>query len=76
MIGGGTQRILSFAAREADIVGINFKSTREGGAELASILPEAIDQRVQWIREAAAERFDSLELNNYAFAAEIGRAHV
>lgn len=71
MIGGGTQRILSFAACEADIVGINFKSTREGWADLTSIKPEAIEQRVQWVREAAGDRFDALELNNYAFVAAV-----
>lgn len=71
MIGGGTQRILSFAAQEADIVGINFKSTREGWADLESIKPEAIDQKVQWIREAAGDRFDTLELNSFAFIAAV-----
>lgn len=71
LIGGGTQRILSFAAQEADIVGINFKSTREGGADLSSIKPAAIDQRIQWVHEAAGDRFDALELNNYAFIAAV-----
>lgn len=71
MIGGGGQRILSWAAREADIVGINFKSTRAGWADFSSIRPEAIDQRIQWVREAAGDRFEALELNNYAFIAAV-----
>jgi probable F420-dependent oxidoreductase len=71
MIGGGAQRVLSFAAREADIVSINFKSTREGRADFSSLRPEAIDQRIQWVREAAGDRFESLELNNFAFMAAV-----
>jgi probable F420-dependent oxidoreductase len=71
MIGGGGKRILSIAAREADIVGINFKSTLAGRADFASIRPEAIDQRIQWVRAAAGERFEELELNNYAFIAAV-----
>jgi probable F420-dependent oxidoreductase len=71
MIGGGSQRVLSIAAREADIVSINFKSTRAGGADFSSIRPEAIDQRIQWVREAAGDRFEALELNNFAFIAAV-----
>ena len=63
MIGGGSRRILSFAAREADIVSVNGKTTREGGLDFASLSPEATDQKVAWVREAAGERFDALELN-------------
>jgi len=71
MIGGGAQRVLSLAAREADVVGINFKSTRKGWIDLSSIRPEAIDQRIQWVREAAGDRFEVLELNNFAFVAAV-----
>lgn len=71
LIGGGGHQILSIAAREANIVGINFKATRAGWADFASIRPAAIDQRIQWVREAAGERFEALELNNYAFIAGV-----
>jgi len=63
-IGGGSKRVLSIAAREADIVGFN-ASLRAGyvGPEVAATaVPEKFDERVQWVREAAADRFDSLEL--------------
>lgn len=63
MIGGGSRRILSFAAREADIVSINVKTTPEGGFDMTSITAAANDQKVAWVREAAGERFNSLELN-------------
>lgn len=71
MIGGGARRILTIAAREADIVGINFQSTRAGWADFSSLRPAAIDQRIQWVREAAGERFADLELNNFAFIADV-----
>jgi probable F420-dependent oxidoreductase len=63
-IGGGSKRVLSIAAREADIVGFN-ASLRAGyvGPEVAATaLPEKFDERVEWVRAAAGERFDSLEL--------------
>lgn len=71
MIGGGARHILSIAACEADIVGINFKATPAGWADFSSIKPDAIDQRIQWVREAAGERFADLELNNFAFIAAV-----
>lgn len=71
MIGGGTKRILSFAAREADIVGINFRSTRDGKADLESLRPAAFEERVQWVCTAAGDRFESLELNSFSFIAAV-----
>ncbi len=63
LIGGGGRRVLEFAAREAEIVGINFRSTREGGFDWTSVGPEATAQKVQWVREAAGVRFPEIELN-------------
>lgn len=71
MIGGGGRRVLSIAAREADIVGLNFTTTREGWWDFSSIKPEAVDQRMEWVREAAGDRFDGLELNVYTFVAAV-----
>ncbi|MDQ1697371.1 MAG: hypothetical protein QOJ03_2724, partial [Frankiaceae bacterium] len=54
-IGGGSKRVLSIAAREADIVGFN-ASLRAGyvGPEVAATaVPEKFDERVQWVRDAA-----------------------
>jgi probable F420-dependent oxidoreductase len=65
IIGGGGKRVLSFAARHADIVSINV-NLREGtgGAETApNASPERTREKVAWVKEAAAERFDELELN-------------
>jgi len=63
LLGGGSKRILSFAAREANIVGINAKTTAEGGLDFSSITPEATEQKIAWVREAAGARFRDLELN-------------
>lgn len=63
LLGGGSKRILSFAAREANIVGINPKTTAEGDLDFSSITPEATEQKIDWVREAAGARFRDLELN-------------
>jgi probable F420-dependent oxidoreductase len=65
IIGGGGKRVLSFAARHADIVSINV-NLREGtgGPETApNASPERTREKVAWVKEAAGDRFDGLELN-------------
>jgi probable F420-dependent oxidoreductase len=63
LIGGGGRRVLSLAAREADIVGFTFWRHRNGSPNGVSLTPAATDQQVAWVREAAGARFDTLELN-------------
>ncbi|HEY6056591.1 MAG TPA: TIGR03621 family F420-dependent LLM class oxidoreductase [Candidatus Limnocylindrales bacterium] len=55
LIGGGGKRVLSLAAREADIVGIHARlAGRELDAEaVADLAPERIAEKVRWIAEAA-----------------------
>jgi probable F420-dependent oxidoreductase len=67
LLGGGSKRILSFAAREAHIVGINPKTTSEGGLDFSSITPEATNQKIAWVQEAAGPRFSDIELNYLVF---------
>jgi len=65
IIGGGGRRVLSIAGREADIVSIN-PDLRDGlgGPETApNIVPEMTTRKIEWVREAAGERFDDIELN-------------
>ena len=69
LVGGGGRRVLRLAAREADIVGVNF-SLAEGVvnptvAQTGSA--EATAEKIGWIREAAGARFDGLELNVTVF---------
>jgi probable F420-dependent oxidoreductase len=65
ILGGGGKRVLSIAAREADIVGINVDLRHgTGGPETApNASPTATRQKVAWVREAAGARYDELELN-------------
>lgn len=64
VIGGGSKRILSIAGREADIVGINpdMRAGYVGREVTAGVVTEKWDERLSWVREAAGDRFDSLEL--------------
>ncbi len=71
LIGGGGERVLSFAAREADIVGIN-PSIHSGQVDAAAArngAADETDQKLAWIRQAAGERYAELELNMLQFAA-------
>lgn len=65
LIGGGGKRVLSLAAREADIVGVNFNL--EEGAVNRAVLQTGgaatTDEKIGWIRDAAGSRFEDLELN-------------
>jgi probable F420-dependent oxidoreductase len=62
-IGGGGQRLLSLAAREADIIGFLPKARPDGkGQNLNDATPEALEQKISWVREAAGARFNDLEL--------------
>lgn len=63
LIGGASPRILALAAREADIVGLNIRTTADGGFDPSSILAEPTAQKVAWIQQAAGERWEQLELS-------------
>ncbi len=64
LIGGGGQRTLSLAAREASIVGLVLRARRDGGGlDRADFGEAALSQKVEWVRAAAADRFEALELH-------------
>ena len=65
LIGGNGKRLLSLAAREADIVGLTGLSFPKGATQVdvTGFKPELVDERVAWIRAQAGDRFESLELN-------------
>ncbi len=69
LIGGGGKRVLSIAAREADIVGINpnMRSGVVGPDAAADAVASSVDRKVGWVREAAGDRFDDIELNTLTF---------
>jgi probable F420-dependent oxidoreductase len=70
-IGGGGKRLLSFAAREADIIGILGQALRDGGLDIASGTEAGLSEKVGWIRAAAGERFAQIELNLLIWAVAV-----
>lgn len=67
LIGGGARRVLSLAAQEADIIGVNASLTPEGGRgeAIAGLTASAAEEKIAWITEAAhgaGRRFEDLEL--------------
>jgi probable F420-dependent oxidoreductase len=69
IIGGGGRRVLSIAAREADIVGFNPTLTAGyvGPEAAATATAERYRERVAWVREAAGDRVDDLEFQCMTF---------
>ena len=65
LIGAGSRRILSIAAREADIIGVNPR-TSEGGLDLASLTARTAVEKIKSLREVAGSRIGDVELNTYA----------
>lgn len=63
LVGGASPRILALAAREADIVGLNIRTTADGGFDPSSLLAEPTAQKVAWIKQAAGERWEHLKLS-------------
>lgn len=65
LVGGGLKRMLTIAAREADIVGIN--PTMPNGAADADAArtgtAEQTDEKLGWVKAAAGDRYDDLEIN-------------
>jgi probable F420-dependent oxidoreductase len=65
IIGGGGRRVLGIAARHAEIVSINvdLRAGTAGPESAANATPDATREKIGWVREAAGDRFDEIELN-------------
>jgi probable F420-dependent oxidoreductase len=73
LIGGGGKRVLSIAAREADIVGVN-PNLRDGEINAASAqdsLAPQTDKKIAWVREAAGDRIDEIEIQMRFFVTKV-----
>ena len=70
IVGGGSRRVLTVAAEQADVVGVNTSlASGEKGGDLGSEATfEQYDRRLAWVRDAAGDRFGSLELQIAAVA--------
>ena len=62
-VGGGGPRMLRFAAREADIVGLLPQFDKAGRPMVAQATEAATELKADLVRAAAGERWDRLELN-------------
>jgi probable F420-dependent oxidoreductase len=63
IIGGGSQKILTLAGQEADIVGITTRARPDGSKDSQDLTAAATERKFNWVREAASDRFADLELN-------------
>jgi len=62
-IGGGGKRMLSLAARAADIVAVNATMTDALSTGVtATATPAAFDEKLAWVRAAAGDRLHDIEL--------------
>lgn len=65
LVGAGGRRMLELAAREADIISFlmgNY-STGVGVDDPQTRLESVVEQKLDWVRQAAGERFKDLELS-------------
>lgn len=74
-IGGGGKRILSFAAKQADIVGFAPKNSQKG-LDMEDATAQAMTKKVEWVRTSAGERFSALELSCIVFRLIVTNARV
>jgi probable F420-dependent oxidoreductase len=67
-VGGGGRRLLTLAAREAQIIGLapRLVNSDPPHVDAWSLTAAATEEKIRWIREAAGDRFGELELNTYA----------
>ncbi|MES1248089.1 MAG: TIGR03621 family F420-dependent LLM class oxidoreductase [Actinomycetota bacterium] len=69
LVGGGARPILELAARTADIVSVHRNLDQGVAASWSADLDptgrfsRAVDERIGWVRAAAGDRFDALELH-------------
>lgn len=73
LIGGGGKRMLTIAGRHADIVGVtaNLRAGEVGPEVVADVTPERFDEKVEWVSEAAGDRFDAIELQVLVMATQV-----
>jgi len=69
IIGGGSPKVLRFAAQNADIVGVNPRLTAGyiGPEVIESTQGSYFDERVRWVREAAGDRLSEIDLQILTF---------
>jgi probable F420-dependent oxidoreductase len=64
-VGGGGRRTLTLAGEQADIIGLAPRITRKATVDTPSLTLAATREKIDWVRQAAGDRFDALEFNIY-----------
>jgi probable F420-dependent oxidoreductase len=73
LIGGGGKRVLTYAAREADIIGINGTMTAGvvGPEAISTMTAEAVTEKVNIVINAAGSRLPNIEMNIRSFFVKV-----
>ena len=73
LVGGGGKRVLSIAAREADIIGINpnLRAGAIGPDATNDSLQEQTDKKLDWVRDAAGARMSDIEIQMRFFVCKV-----
>jgi probable F420-dependent oxidoreductase len=73
LIAGGGKRMLTFAAKHADIIGVNtnLATSEARAASTRDAVPSSIDEKLTWIREAAGKRFEEIEIHAWVQFAHV-----
>ena len=73
LIGGGGKRVLTYAAREADIIGINGTMTAGvvGPEALSTMTAESVDEKVAIVAAAGEHRINDIEMNIRTFFVKV-----
>jgi probable F420-dependent oxidoreductase len=68
LVGAASSRMLSIAARQADIIGLQTVSTTRGvlSQDPRVRSARAVSEKIEQVRQAAGERFDEIELSTVA----------
>lgn len=71
LIGGGGKRMLTLAAREADIIGLALRTSALGTGPDPADIATTINQKIEWIKQAAGNRYNDLEIHIQTWAVMI-----
>jgi probable F420-dependent oxidoreductase len=63
LMGGGSPRILAVGGRLADIISVSTRASPDGRVDMSNITLAAVENKVRYVREAAGDRFDQIEMN-------------
>jgi probable F420-dependent oxidoreductase len=74
-LAGGGRRLLTFAAENAQIVGVNptMPSSEKKAESAADAVPANIDEKIGWIKDASGARFEQIEIHAWLRFAQVTR---